>query len=129
MAGVKRKGGPEALKANGISKTKKPKVALPPANQSSGKGAKPGLAENPDDLEESDTTDDEDFSGFSGDETTESSIVDGEVSGGEGDLKAAQTKIANSATEPSKAKHTTNGGGNCKVSLVQKDCLSLLTSR
>lgn len=117
MAGLKRKDAPKSSKQRGDNAAKKLKVESKPVKKSS----KPSGGS--DDLGESDTTDDDDFGGFSegnnaGSNGTEDTDTDG------GSTKIPKVKPANGATGTSKADAATNGASNC----VQIICPLLSTS-
>ena len=106
MAGLKRKDAPKSSKPGSALTAKKLKVWSQPA--------KPSLKPRPepDDLEESDTTEDDGFGGFSEDDNASSTGTE-EVEMEEGGTKVPDVKAANGSIKTIKANADTNGAGNC----------------
>lgn len=117
MAGLKRKDAPRSSKPRGDNAAKKLKVESKPLKKSS----KP--SGESDDLEGSETTDNDDFGGFSeGNNAGSSGTEDTDTDGGS--TKIPKVKPANGATGTTKPDATTNGASNC----MQIVCPLLSTS-
>lgn len=106
MAGIKRKDAPRTSRSSGHNAAKKPKIESKLVKKS----FKPSA--EPDDLEESDTNEDDDFGVFSeGDNAGSSGTEDTDTD--DGAVKAAKANPADEAMKTVKPNSGAIGASNC----------------